>query len=258
MIVSPARATYRKGYAGRLLLTLFMLFIAIFPFIAFYDEKPTVAYASVAAILVLNVVLWVLMGKSAISIHDEGMRHVSLFGTKEIEWRNVKEYRYRAVPVQVGGLIGALAIATANRMGGRKATTNLYLAVLGNDGTKINVTSSFSDAYDAIGSILAALHDQMRPKVSGEIAAGGAQFGPIRLSTRDLQWKSKDPVPLRELAYAELAGQNLNIKKTGKLLSLVSVRSDKVPNVLLLLEEMEKLGVGASRAKTVDPLARMR
>ena len=44
----------------------------------------------------------------------------------------------------------------------------------------------------------------------------------------------------------------------GKMLSLVSVRSDKVPNVLLLLEMMEKLGVGAGSAPSVDPLARVR
>ena len=57
---------------------------------------------------------------------------------------------------------------------------------------------------------------------------------------------------------AEIAGQMLRIRKKGKMLSLVSVRSDKVPNVLLLLETMEKLGVGAGSAPTIDPLARVR
>ncbi len=65
-------------------------------------------------------------------------------------------------------------------------------------------------------------------------------------------------MPLREVAFAEIAGQNLNIKKEGKLFSLVSVRSDKVPNVLLLLESLEALGVGANRMKSVDPLAHVR
>ncbi len=90
------------------------------------------------------------------------------------------------------------------------------------------------------------------------MASTGATFGQLRLSAREIQWKSKDPIPLSEVAYAELAGQNLTIKKAGKLFSIVSVRSDKVPNVLLLLESMESLGVGASRLRSVDPLAHVR
>ena len=57
---------------------------------------------------------------------------------------------------------------------------------------------------------------------------------------------------------ADIAGQNLRIRRKGKMLSFVSIRSDRVPNVLLLLETMEKLGVGASGVPVVDPLARVR
>ena len=212
----------------------------------------------VAALAILTVVLWIVIGKIVLTIHDEGVRYTSVFGIKEMEWRQVREYRYRVVPVQGGGLIGYAMLAAARRAGGRQATTNLYLTLVDEGGRKMMVTSSFKDAYDAVGMILGALHQAMRPAVDAGVASTGATFGPLRLTARELQWKQKDPVPLGELMNAEITGQTLRIRKQGKMLSLVAVRSDKVPNVLLLLETMEKLGVGATGTPQVDPLARVR
>ena len=101
-----------------------------------------------------------------------------------------------------------------------------------------------------IGKSVLTIHDEGIRRTSA--------FGPLRLTLRDIQWKAKDPVPLGELMSADIAGQHLRIRKKGKMLSLVTVRSDKVPNVLLLLETMERLGVGAGAAPVVDPLARVR
>ena len=258
MIVSPPRATYRQSYAARIALTILFLFLAAIPLMVADGQFTPLVIALSLAILAIDAVLCWMIAKSVLSVHDEGLRRASIFGVKEIEWRNVKEYRYRAVPVQAGGLLGALAIGIARGLGGRRATTNLILDVIGTDGTKIRVTSSFKNAYEAVGTMLASIHDQLRPQVKNELASTGATFGQLRLSARDLRWKSKDPVPLAEIAYAEIAGQNLNIKKEGKLFSIVSVRSDKVPNGLLLLESLESLGVGANRMKSVDPLAHVR
>jgi hypothetical protein len=258
MIVSPARATHRQTYAVRIALTLLFLFLAGMTLVVGEGQFTPPVLIALAILAAVNIALWVLIGKTVLTIHDDGIRRVSITGTKEIEWRNVREYRYRAIPVQAGGLLGAAAIGIANRVGGRKATTNFQCEVIGEDGTKIKITSSYQKAYDAIGVLLAAVHDRLRPNVTKAIASTGAVFGPVRLTSRDVQWKSKDPVPLRELAYAELAGQTLTIKKEGKLFSVVSVRSDKVPNVLLLIEQMEALGVGGNRMKSIDPLAHVR
>jgi hypothetical protein len=260
MIVSPARATHRQSLAMRLLVTLLFLIAAV-AVLAIADGNYTPAViAAVVLLAALDVAVWILVGKTVLTIHDEGIRRVTAFGAKEIEFHNVAEYHYRAVPVRThaGGALGFLIVAAVNQAGGRKLTTNLYLELVDKDGVKINVTSSFKDAYEAIGVILAAVHDQLRPQIAKEIASTGATFGPVRLSARDLQWKAKEPVPLREISSAELAGQMLSIRKTGKMFSLVSVRSDKVPNVLLLLEQMEVLGVGASRLRSIDPLAKVR
>ena len=256
MIVSPPRGIYRKTYVGRVALTLVFVFIAAVFFFAFAEKGRTASIVAAAAVMAVDTILVTLMGKGSLSIHDEGLRRTSIFGTKEIEWKNVKEYRYRPIPIQVGGLVGSLIIGAMNRAGGRRATTSLFLTVIADSGTRIKVTSGFKDAYDAIGAILAKIHDQIRPRVLSELSAG-ARFGPVLLSTRQLRWKSKEPVLLSDLAFAEIRGQKLNIKKSGKMFSIVSVRSDTVPNVLLLLEEMERLGVGRNRIATVDPLARV-
>ncbi len=264
MIISPARETYRQSITVRILLMLLFAGIGAATYFIGASEQSTVTPWMAVAVVVIGVVLSVAMGKTQLSIHDEGVRRVSVAGTKEIEWRNVKEYRYHIVNSNAagvhGGLIGLLVVAAINRTsGGRKATTNFYLQLIGQDGTKLWVTtSSFKKAYDAIGTILSKVHDLLRPRVENEIASSGATFGPIRLSAREVQWKTKEPVPLSELAYAEIAGQMLQIKKSGKFLSLVSVRSNKVPNVLLLLEQLTRLGVGAGRASKVDPLAHVR
>jgi hypothetical protein len=263
MIVSPPRETYRQSYLVRIVLTILAVAAAAMVYFVGQDEHSKVTMPIAAAIIAADALLCFAISKTVLTIHDDGVRRVSIFGVKEMEWRNVKEYRYRVMSANagghVGGLIGILIIAAVSRTaGGRRATTNFYLKLVGKDGTKIWVTSSFKDAYDAIGTILASVHDQLRAEVVSHIGGTGATFGPIRLSARELQWKSKDPVPLGEIAYAEIAGPLLQIKKSGKMLKLVSVRSDRVPNVLLFLEQIEKLGVGAKRANMVDPLAHVR
>ncbi|HXH37295.1 MAG TPA: DUF6585 family protein [Thermoanaerobaculia bacterium] len=263
MILSPPRETYRQSYTIRILLTLLAIGGAATVYLIGAEEQSAAAPWIAAAIIAIDVILWVVIGKTLLTIHDEGVRRVSITGMKEIEWHNLKEYRYRVVNSNAAGvhagLIGILVMAAVNRTaGGRKATSNFYLQLVGQDGASLWVTSSFKGAYDAIGTILGKVHDQFRARVASEIAGAGAAFGPLRLSAREMQWKEKEPVPLSELAYAEIAGSTLQIKKSGKFLSVVSVRSDKVPNVLLLLEQMEKLGVGARRANTVDPLAHVR
>ena len=50
---------------------------------------------------------------------------------------------------------------------------------------------------------------------------------------------------------------NLVVKRQGKWVSAISVRSDKVPNVLVFLEALESLAPQV-KSTAVDPLARVR
>jgi len=239
-----------------------IFFGGIFFLIGYQDHSPLLMAIGVVT-LGIFVACWIIISKIVVTIHDEGIRRTTMFGVREITWRDVAEYRFRAVPMQgaghaAGGLIGVLIVAAMRRAKGREAVTSIYLDVIGRDGTKIRLGSGLRDAYDAVGGVVAKIHEQMRPAVNALVGSTGAEFGPLRLTIRDVQWKQKEPVAIREIERAELAGAYLRIKKQGKFLSLVSVRSDKIPNVLLFLEELERLGGGGTRGSFVDPLAHFR
>jgi hypothetical protein len=82
------------------------------------------------------------------------------------------------------------------------------------------------------------------------------QFGPVGLSAVAVTWKN-NPIPVGQITRAELVGSNLRIKQEGKWLSVISIRSDKVPNVLVFLEVLESLAPQL-KATGIDPLARVR
>ena len=67
------------------------------------------------------------------------------------------------------------------------------------------------------------------------------QFGGIGLSATAITWKGAS-VPVSEITKAELVRSNLQIKRHGKWRSAISVRSDKVPDVLVFLEVLEVSG----------------
>jgi hypothetical protein len=69
-------------------------------------------------------------------------------------------------------------------------------------------------------------------------------------------WKQKS-IPLTELTKAEIAGTNLQLKRRGKWLSAISIRSDKVPDVLVFMEVLESFAPQL-KAAGFDPLARVR
>jgi hypothetical protein len=60
-----------------------------------------------------------------------------------------------------------------------------------------------------------------------------------------------------EVSSAEIVGSNLRLKRSGKWLSAVSVRTDRIPNVLAFLEVLESVAP-QSKSATIDPLARVR
>jgi hypothetical protein len=82
------------------------------------------------------------------------------------------------------------------------------------------------------------------------------QFGGIGLSTAAVIWKSNS-IPVSQITKAELVGSNLQVKREGKWRAAISVRSDKVPNVLVFLEVLESLAPQV-KSTGIDPLARVR
>jgi hypothetical protein len=260
VIHSPAQQTYRQAYLYRVVLGVIGFGLAaVFIGIGSEGSQPSMIIGAVLAIATAAGIY--LMGGMLLTIHQEGVRVTKRLGSKELEWHEVKEYRYRAVPAQAGahaagGLVGAIAIAAARKSMGPQATTSFYLTLIAHDGRKLSIGSSFRDSYEAIGQIVNRVHERLRPNVEKSLAAG-AIFGPLRLSTRAVQFKEKDPIPLQDLVRAELRGQQLDIKKQGKMLSSVNIRSDKVPNVLLFVETMDKLRFAGQEQYATNPQSRV-
>jgi hypothetical protein len=96
----------------------------------------------------------------------------------------------------------------------------------------------------------------MVQNVKGRIQRGDTvQFGGLGLSVTAIEWKGTS-IPVAEITKAELVGSNLQIT-AGKWLSVVNVRSSKVPDVLVFLEVLDSLAPQI-KSTGVDRFARVR
>lgn len=218
-------------------------------------SHPTLFWISIGLGLAA-LMLCLALSKSSLVINDAGARRESVFSQQEIAWSQVTETRYQVVPINVYmhfGLIGAL-IAMSSKKSGR---AHLTLTLISRDGKKLKVTSNYRNADEAIGIILSRLMPPMVQNVKNRIQRGETvQFGGLGLSATAVTWKGNS-IPVSEITKAELAGTNLQIKRNGKWLSAVSVKSNKVPDVLVFLEVLESLAPQI-KSTGVDPLARVR
>jgi uncharacterized protein DUF6585 len=198
---------------------------------------------------------WIFFGKSTLIVNDAGIRRESVFGQQEMAWSQITETRYRVTPVNVYGHFGLVGyfIAMSSKSGGAQ----LSLELVSGDGKKLKVTSMFRDASDAIGIILARILPPMVQTVKARLQRGETvQFGGLGLCATAVTWKNQT-IPVTQIAKAELLRTNLVIKREGKWLAAISVRSDKVPNALVFLEVLESLAPQV-KSTGIDPLARVR
>jgi hypothetical protein len=219
-------------------------------------EAHTTLFWISIALIAAAAGLWILLGKNTLIINDSGVRRESPFGQQEMIWSQVAETRYQVVPINVYahfGLIGAL-IAMSSKKSSR---AQLTLELIAHDRKKLKVTSTYRNADEAIGIILGRLMPPIVQSVKSRIQRGETvPFGPLGLSATTVTWKGTS-IPVVEITKAELAGSNLQIKRSGKWLSAVSVRSNKVPDVLAFLEVLESQAPQIKSAG-LDPLARVR
>jgi hypothetical protein len=221
------------------------------PNTASHPELMWVSIGLVAAV----AAMWIVLGKTILIINDSGVRRESVLGQQEMAWSQIAETRYRVVPINIYGhfgLIGAL-LAMSNKSG----RVQLTLTLIGSDGKKLKVTSNFRNASEAIGMILGKILPPKVQSVKVRLQRGETvRFGGIGLSATAVSWKNNS-LPVSEITKAELVRGNLQIKRQGKWLSAISVRSDKVPDVLAFFEVLESLAPQV-KSTGIDPLARVR
>jgi hypothetical protein len=249
---------FGAAYTGRIVLVLVVLGMLVGLWIAQDDPRisahPTLMWISVG-LLGASAALWMVMGKTLLTITDFGVRRESITGHQEMAWSQITETRYRVTPINVYAHFGLLGALLA--MSGKSGSTQLSLELVGSDGKKLKVTSIFQDASEAIGMILARILPAMVQNVKARLQRGETvQFGNLGLSAAAVTWK-KNSIPVSQITKAELLRSNLQIKREGKWLAAISVRSDKVPNVLVFLEVLESLAPRV-KATGIDPMARVR
>ncbi len=261
-VMSYGERRFGAGYTARICITLLVLALLGGLWAAASDDPATVSHPTLTWISLLLIValapLWIALGKSALIINDAGVRRESLLGQQEMAWSQITETRYRVVPITLYahfGLIGALiAMSSKSSKSGR---AQLTLTLVSGDGKKLKVTSNYRHADEAIGIILERIVPPKVQNVKSRIQRGETvNFAGIGLSATAVTWKNT-AIPVSQITKAELAGSNLQIKRQGKWMSAVSVRSDKVSDVLVFLEALESVAPQV-KASGVDPLARVR
>jgi Family of unknown function (DUF6585) len=249
---------FGAAYTARIFVALGVLGLVVGLWVVQNDPHtsahPALLWIS-TGLVVAAAALWVALGKTVLIINDSGVRRESVLGQQEIAWSQITETRYRVVPINVYahfGLIGAV-LALSSKSGGAQLT----LELIGHDRKKLKVTSNFRNADEAIGIILGRIIPPMVQNTKARLQRGETvQFGGIGLSATAITWKGTS-VPLSEISNAELVRSNLQIKRHGKWRSAISVRSDKVPDVLVFLEVLESLAPQI-KSTGINPLARVR
>ena len=261
-MATAAMALGERRFGAAYTVRIFVALVAVGLLVGLWSEQnnvrtsshPTLTWISIGLVLVVAG-LWVVLGKSALVINDAGVRRESVLGQQEMAWSQITETRYRVVPINVYahfGLIGALLA-----MSSKSSRANLSLELISHDRKKLKVTSGFRNAEEAIGIILGRILPPMVQNVKTRLQRGETvEFGGVRLSATALTWKGNS-IRISEITKAELVRSYMQVKRQGKLLSAISVRSDKVPDVLVFLEVLESLAPQI-KSTGVDPLARVR
>jgi hypothetical protein len=257
--LSFGERTYRQNSAWRAALALLIFLPIAIAWSVLDDSTPTanpILMWITAGASLLFIAACVAIGKTVLTITEQGVRRESVFGRQEVFWSQVKETRYVERPIRLGahfGLIGMIMTAatkSANR-------SKLVLTIISSEGTRLKVTSNFRQAREAANAILAKILPTMIASSRSRLQGGEIlRFGSITLTLTDLAWKSLPGVPLTELEKAEIASGSLRVKRTGKWTNFISISSDKIPNVFVLLELLDEFA--PQLRQRLDPLARVR
>jgi len=261
MILSPPRVVFGQTMVVRIALGIVAFFFAGIPFLIALGSNPN-DFPGVPvglAVLLAYGLLCFAISKIQLAIHPEGVRRTTVLGAKEMLWDEVAEYRYRIVPNQtgfaVGGLIG-MAIQAAVEASQWMPSGPPSITLVAQDGRKFRVTPNAKGSGEAIGMIVAEIHNRLKPELKRRLESyGEVAFGPLQLSSQGVAWKSKDPIPLDEIERIGIVGRKLRIRRKGRFLGTVTLPLEKIPNVLLALELIEGLRAYAGASQIAATFA---
>jgi hypothetical protein len=91
---------FGQTYSIRILLALILLGPVLLAwFVVDNPQQPGPILVSASVVMgVITVALWILIGKTILTLSDAGIRRESVFGAQEILWTQIAETRYLVTP----------------------------------------------------------------------------------------------------------------------------------------------------------------
>ncbi len=261
MLISPAEVTYKQNLVLRLLLLLPVLLAWVMAGILYADASKIEPVSAIIAVLTTLVCGWgwVSIGKAELSLHAEGVRKQTVFGTSELRWDEITQtlFQQTTTSQMAGAHLGLLGILIAGLSKKGKAAS-MTLTLRSAEGRKLVISSNWQNAEDLVRKVLTRVDARLKAEFRKRIQQGETVlFGKIGLSQSGVSWKNKTPIPFTSVAKAYIGGSNFRLKGEGKWLDTISVNTKSVPNVFVLIDLIEELKAGGKGMDT-DPILRAR
>jgi hypothetical protein len=262
MIVSPARATYHYSSVIQFALIFGAAMCALVSYFSIADNSHKDDNFVLAIVFGTGIFiclgLFLYMNRKRVSIHDEALVERRLFlKEKQIEWKDVKETRYRQTALahdllaQFGVLGLIFTPLVGNKESSKKGTQELK--VVGQDKASITLSNYFKKVRDGIRMVLDRVNPSMLEQTRAQLKQGQeVSFGDLVLVNSGIRYKKKQVV-YSEIESAKISGRYFRIKQVGKWLDVVALPSQKVPNVFVaidLIEESRRGGVLTDKAQS--------
>jgi hypothetical protein len=255
MIVSPARATYRYSYVIQVAALMPGILLALFgTLMAQASQRREDDYGVLGVLVgvtVVGIILFLYLHKQSVSIHDEGIVERRLFfGEKQIEWKDIKETRYRQTALSQDlllhfGLLGALFTPFVGKGASSKKGTQ-ELKVISRQNTKITLSNYFKNVREAIRTVLDRVNPVFLDSARTELRQGKeVSFGDVVLTSFGIKFKKKQ-IAYADIEYAKITGREFRVKQSGKWLDAIVVPSQKIPNVFIALDLIQESRTGGA------------
>jgi uncharacterized protein DUF6585 len=233
MFPSPAQRTFHDAVTFRMAGAIsFAGFLAW----GLYDYHQTNIFEpllwtliGIVGVLCAYAFIWAAARK--VTFHMEGISYRSLVRHVDIPWTDIWETRYKQTPEQVEVGIGWFGLV--------KNLTFRNLQIIGQ--SKITLNSNISQVEEAMQLVFQNVNPRIKELAESMLSSRGIiAFGNIALSPEGVIWKENDPVPYSAIVKCCIDGLNIKIKSEGKWLNDISVNTEKVPNVFVLLDMIEE------------------
>ncbi len=221
------------------------------------EEPADTTGAAISAVLCLitAALFWFFFARESnrrTTLYEDGIAQTRGSKTTELRWNEVTEIWFRAVKVQVGGLIGAAVGAAVEAYGANKGkplddrAASITIRILGHRGTKVVINSNDKGVMKAFEMLSSRVNPRLVEAVVRRVRQGETvSFGKMSLSLRGVAYGRKDPMAFQDIGKLSIEKGRLVLKKKGAWLAAQAVPVQNIPNLFVLTEAYAQVADGA-------------